>query len=200
VRVVRATVGVLLILGLLGGAAGGVLVGTAGAEGQSSLTRCEADFLGFMVLSAGDSIHSGCEDLTPAYQAGVAAYQQRDAECETISRLAHPIKRTECEVGAKKDGLVAFRASAKAIRAGAPAPASVAAAAAPAATTATTAAKSGGAVSGFVKNHPVATAGLGLGAATVAATVVAGGSIMALLGKLVGVAKAPFAAAARVLA
>jgi hypothetical protein len=195
------TTGTLLVAGLLGGAAGGGFVGTAGADEPASLTRCEADFLGFMVGSADDAIHAGCEDLTPAYQAGVAAYQQRNATCDAISAVEHPIKRTECEAGAKWDGLKAFRASAKAIRADPPA-------------TSATTAKSGGsvlsdgvsAVAHVVEEHPAAAATVGLGAAalafapTRAATLAVGAGITGVLGKLLSIVKAPFAAVARAVA
>lgn len=204
-RTIRVTAGTLVMAGLLSGVAGGGFVGVAAADdGQSSLTRCEADFFGFMVGSANDAIHSGCEDLAAAYQAGVVAYQGRNATCDAISRVAHPIKRTECEAGAKLDGLKAFRASAKATRAAA-------------ATTATTAAASTGstgsllsdgvnAVAHVVEEHPAATVGLGLGAAalafppTRAAALLVGSGITGVLGTLLNVVKAPFAAVARALA
>src|SRR6476646_4501294 len=152
--------------GLLGGVAGGGFVGIASADdGVASLTRCEADFLGFVVGSANDAIHAGCEDLTAAYQAGVAAYQQRNATCEAISAVAHPIKRTQCEAGAKWDGLTAFRASAKATR-------DAAASAGPStpSTGSTGSALRDGAnaVTHIVEEHPAATVGLGLGAAALA--------------------------------
>jgi hypothetical protein len=196
------TTGTLIIAGLLGGAAGGGFVGTAGAQEQDSLIRCEADFLGFMIGSATDAINAGCEDLAPAYQAGVAAYQQRNATCDAIDRIAHPIKRTSCEAGAKWDGLRAFRSTAKAIR-------DAPAASAP---TATTADSSGSpltdgvkAVGRLIEEHPAASLGVGLGAATLAfpptraATMAVGSGITGVLGKLVNIVKAPFAAVARAL-
>jgi hypothetical protein len=215
----------VVLAGLLTGIGGpGLFVGRAGADEEepSRLTRCEADFVGFMVGSANDAIHQGCEDLAAAYQAGVAAYQQRNATCDLISRLAHPIKRLECEAGAKKDGLKAFRAVAKPIRAGTAAPSPTTTAAAPTATagstTGSTAAASSGddgqsvfrsgidAVTRTVENHPAAALGIGLGAASLAippvrvATFAAGRSIPAFLGKLFEAVKTPFVAAARALA
>jgi hypothetical protein len=222
VRTIRVVTSTLVLISLMGAAAVCVLADTAGAAEPQSIVRCEADFLGFMVLSDADTIHAGCEDLGPAYQAGVAAYQQRNAECAGIDGLAHPIKRTRCEIGAKKDGLNAFRAAAKAIRAAAPpsttalaavaaAPAAVAPAAvasAPAtgasATTPTTA-QTGNTVTRFVKNHPAAATALAVGGATLAfaparaVAIGAGSMVTGVLGKLVTVVKAPFAAAARII-
>ena len=131
----------------------------------------------------------------------MAAYQQRNATCDAIDRVAHPIKRTACEAGAKWDGLKAFRSTAKAIR-DAPAPS----------TTAATTGDSDGsvltdgvkAVGRLVEEHPPASLGVGLGAAalafppTRAATMVVGSGITGVLGKLVNIVKAPFAAVARV--
>ena len=196
-RTIRVAAGTAVMAGLLSGAAGGGFVGIAGADdGKASLTRCEADFLGFVVGSADDAIQPGCEDLATAYQAGVAAYQQRNATCDAISAVAHPIKRAQCETGAKWDGIKAFRSTAKAIR-DAPTAATV--------TTSSGSVLSDGvnAVADLVEEHPAATVGLGLGAAalafppTRAATMMVGSGITGVLGKLVNVVKAPFAAIAR---
>lgn len=207
----------------------GALVGAAAPAGAqarpATILRCEADFAGFMIGTGTETIDATCADLGPAYQAGIAAYQVRNAECGAIRALSNPIRRAECEARAKWEGERAFRTTAEALRAvAAPTPA------APTTPTPTTAAPAPtatvplpavappapapvddgqsvltdgvNAVGRSIQNNPEAALAIGAGAATLAfpatraATFAAGRSIPTFFTKLLDAVKTPFAAVA----
>ena len=154
-----------------------------------------------MIGSANDAINPGCEDLAPAYQAGVAAYQQRNATCDAIDRVAHPIKRTSV----RGQGQVGRAQGVPLHGQGDPRCAGTVADHRP---------DRGQQRLGvdrrgerrrptWSRSIPPPALGVGLGAATLAfpptraATMVVGSGITGVLGKLVNVVKAPFVAVAR---